>query len=108
MLTYFDASTCAFDWASAFESELVGALSRSLGSGCCAGAGCPSVGADRPPLSGVAMSDLLPLELHGRHPSVNGPGAGGEVSPAPTAHPTHGVVLQRHLPLSEEDNLDAS
>ena len=22
---------------------------------------------------------------------VNGPGAGGEVSPAPTAHPTHGV-----------------
>lgn len=25
---------------------------------------------------------------------VNGPGAGGEVSPAPTAHPTRGVVLQ--------------
>jgi hypothetical protein len=39
---------------------------------------------------------------------VNGPGAGGEVSPAPTAHPTHGLVLQCHPPFSEEDNSDAS
>jgi predicted DNA-binding transcriptional regulator AlpA len=36
---------------------------------------------------------------------VNGPGAGGEVSPTPTAHPARGVVLQASpTPQGGEEN----
>jgi excisionase family DNA binding protein len=39
---------------------------------------------------------------------VNGPGAGGGVSPTPTAAPTHGVLSQLSPTPLEEDNSDAS